>query len=127
MERMGRRQTARFELKVPFWICLPKSPETPARLVEASNISATGLYFVTDLPLQVGTPVEVSLRMPEVVVGKQSREWCCRGQVVRVKPGALPDGQPGIGVEFQYYEVLKNGIPNPLAQAVAAGAHRRPR
>lgn len=127
MERMGRRQTVRFQLSVPFWIRLPKSPDTPARLVEASNISATGLYFVTDLPLQVGTPVEITLRMPEVVVGKQSREWRCRGQVVRVKLGRLPDGKPGIGVEFQYYEVLKNGIPNMLSQAVAAGAYRTAR
>jgi hypothetical protein len=124
MERMRHRQTARFDLSVPFWIQLPNSPETPAQLVEASNISGTGLYFVTDLVLQVGTPVDVSLLMPEVVIGAKSREWCCRGRVARVVPGELPDGKPGIGVEFQYYEVVKNGVPNELAQPVAIGSHR---
>jgi hypothetical protein len=124
MERMGHRQSARFDLNVPFWIQLPNSPETPAQLVEASNISATGLYFVTDLVLQVGTAVDISLLMPEVVVGKQLREWCCRGRVARVAPGELPDGKPGIGVEFQYYEVLKSENPNELAQPVAIGPYR---
>ena len=124
MERMGRRQTTRFELRVPFWIRLPKSPETPARLVEASNISGTGLYFVTDLPLQVGTPVEMSLRMPEVVVGKEGRERCCHGKVVRVKPGELRGGEPGIAVEFQYYEVLKKGILSILSKAASVETER---
>jgi hypothetical protein len=127
VERISRRQTTRFRLKVPFWIRLPKSPETPARLVKASNISGTGLYFISDLPLQIGTPVEVTLRMPEVVVGKHAREWCCRGKVVRVKPRRFPGRKPGIGVVFHYYEVLKHGIPAFLWQALAAGAHESAR
>jgi hypothetical protein len=125
MERLDRRQTARFKLKIPFWIRLPKSPETPACLAKASNISGTGLYFVADPPLQgalqgalqVGTPVEMTLRMPEVVVGKHSREWRCRGRVVRVKPNRLRGVNWGVGVEFQYYDVLKNGIPRMLTCA----------
>ena len=119
MDRMRRRQTTRFQLTVPFWLRLSKSPETLQRLEATSNISGTGLYFVTELPLEVGTPVDISLRMPEIVAGKLSRDWFCRGTVVRL--GKLPGWKSGISVEFQFYEVVKSS--NNVSQPVEAKAN----
>jgi hypothetical protein len=31
----------------------------------STNISSTGLYFASATPLEVGTPIEILLRMPE--------------------------------------------------------------
>jgi hypothetical protein len=124
MNSMKCRQTTRFQLGVPFCLRLPESPATPERWEETSNISGTGLYFVTDLALRVGTLADVNLRMPEIVAGKQSREWFCRGKVVRVKPGKLPGAKAGIGVEFQYYEVPPSGTSNLVSEPLGAKAHR---
>jgi PilZ domain len=75
----------------------------------SSNISVSGLYLATDLPLKVGAPVEIAMRMPEEVTGKPSSDWLCRGQVVRVEAEELPNEKHCVGVAFQYYEVIGPG------------------
>jgi hypothetical protein len=107
MSGNDRRQTARFDLEIPLSIRRIELPETPARIAVSSNVSVSGLCMETDLLLEVGTPVEISLRMPHQVTGNPSREWRCRGQVVRVQPRDLSHDHPSVGVQFQYYEVLR--------------------
>ena len=107
MKRTDPRQTARFDLEIPVSIRLLESLETPAHMAVSSNLSSAGVCLTTDLPVEIGMPVEVSLRMPQQVTGRPSQEWCCRGQVVRVQPRDVADDQPFVGVQFQYYEVRK--------------------
>jgi hypothetical protein len=102
-----RRYTPRLKLSIPMKIRNPGSAEEPARLVESSNISARGVSFLSDLPLRVGMPVQVTLTMPEEVAGKPSPEWCCQGRVVHIDSADSPQEKPRIGVELQYYEVNK--------------------
>lgn len=106
MQESDRRHTPRFDLRVPLRIQPLDSSGTPERQVESSNISSRGVYFATDLPLAVGTPLQMTLRMPEEVVGKPSREWSCNGRVVRVHPNSGPHDKLGVGVEFHWHEVL---------------------
>jgi hypothetical protein len=112
MTRNDRRRTARFDMEIPLAIRTVGSPDEPARMALSSNISASGLYVATDLPLKKDAPVEISMRMPEQVTGKPAREWRCVGRVVRVEPFDLRHAKPCVGVEFQYYEV----IPGPGAR-----------
>lgn len=102
-----RRYTPRLKLKIPISIRCLDSDESSPRTFESTDISARGLYFATDLPFKVGTPVQVTLRMPEEIAGRVLPEWCCHGRVVHVD---ACDGSPGesrVGVEIHYYEVLK--------------------
>lgn len=105
MARTDRRRTQRYELEIPLTIRTMDRPDAPVRSALCSNISATGLCLATDLPLNIGAPVEISLRMPEEVTGKPAQSWLCRGQVVRVAPDDMPNDKHSIGVAFQYYEV----------------------
>ena len=62
---------------------------------------------MSDLPFQVGTPLQIVFRMPEEITGKRSQEWNCRGRVVRSDTVTESTSLAGIGVEIQYYEVSK--------------------
>jgi hypothetical protein len=108
MRGKGRRQTPRFELRIPLSIRPLDAAEAPARIVRTSNISATGLYFISNLPLEVGTPVEMFLQVPEEVLGTSPRNWCCKGRVVWIDGSDRSHATQGVGVEFQYYEVLED-------------------
>ena len=55
------------------------SPNLTEQQVESSNISARGVYFSTDLPLDIGARVEMFLTMPVEIAGKDSRLWRCTG------------------------------------------------
>ncbi|MFI5091929.1 MAG: PilZ domain-containing protein [Candidatus Acidiferrales bacterium] len=106
MSGQDRRQRARFDMEIPLSIRTLEIPRTRARTGKTKNISATGLYLASDLPLEVGAPLEISLLMPEQVTGKPACEWCCRGRVVRVQPPDERHENPGAAVEFHYYEVV---------------------
>lgn len=77
------------------------------RLAESSNVSARGIYFTSDLPFEVGTALQIVFRMPEEVTGEPTREWNCRGRVVRADADTNSRGKTGIGVQIQSYKVSK--------------------
>jgi PilZ domain len=105
MKADERRYTPRYKLKIPLIVQLLGASMAPAQSFESANVSARGVYFASDLPFQIGTPLQISFRMPEEVTGRISPEWNCRGRVVRIDAGAEPSGMAGIGVELQYYEI----------------------
>jgi PilZ domain len=90
--------------------------QSPSQRAETADISKSGLRIICDLPLPIGTPVEIFLRMPEEVMGEAPHEWCCRGRVVRVSDddaGRDADGDHptrSIAVKFHYYEVLQRDV-----------------
>jgi len=67
---------------------------------EALNISRGGFYFASSAPLQVGMPIEVTLRMPVEATGTQTEELHCTARVVHVKNEAYADGRIGFGAEI---------------------------
>lgn len=101
-----RRYTPRLKLRIPVSIRRLDSTDSPSCTAESTDISARGLYFATRLPLKVGTPVQVTLRMPEEIAGRVLPEWRCHGRVVHVDTDDVPPGESRIGVEIQYYEVV---------------------
>ena len=107
MNRNDRRQTARFNLEIPVSIRMVELPEAQAHTGVSSNVSASGVCLSTDLQLNVGAPVEISMRMPQQVTGKPPRDLRCRGQVVRVEANGVRDVKPCVGVQFHYYEVVE--------------------
>ena len=105
MKPDDRRYTPRLKLRIPIKIRNLNSAEEPVRIVESSNVSARGVSFLSDLPLEVGMPVQFTLTMPLAVAGRTLPEWCCRGRVVHIDSAESPCGKPRVGVEIQYYEV----------------------
>ena len=74
------RSAVRFPLK------LPLSLHTPEGDIQATteNVSASGVLFVTDLPLEMDTRVEFKLAIPASVLGTAADVTVqCTGHVVR--------------------------------------------
>ncbi|PYT67147.1 MAG: hypothetical protein DMG41_03180 [Acidobacteria bacterium] len=115
MTAIERRLAARFDFKLSLCVRIPKSA-APERSAESLNVSAGGICFATDLPLQKGTPVHLVFAMPEEISHKPAAEWHCTGHVVHVQPGLSPQGAICAGVAFDCYEVF------PLAEDRASNA-----
>lgn len=98
------------------------SSQTPSQRAETSNISASGLCFLTELPFLLGTIVEMFLKMPAEIMGEIEREWCCKGRVVRVGEANPVDHQRPVAVKFQYYEVLGKERSDDLATRAKSSA-----
>lgn len=84
------------------------------RGAESVNLSETGTLFNTDMPVAIGSELEILLKMPEEITGKPSTEWRCAGHVVRLQSGGGPKGTIGVGVEFDYYQILRSRTDIPL-------------
>ena len=76
-------------------------------MAESENLSTTGVFVQTDLPLNAGAVLDLFFEMPESVTGLPSAHWLCLGHVVRVVSGDADDGRRGVGVRFDCYEVSR--------------------
>lgn len=104
MSSSERRLDTRVNICVPLRFRALNNPGATEQTAESENISQRGLFFSTNVPLKVGTPVEVSLRMPQELAGKTSSEVKCVARVVHVRQNASSGGLLGIGLHIERYE-----------------------
>jgi hypothetical protein len=100
-----RRLAKRFGFKIPIRVRIPKS-SAPEQRVESLNVSARGICFTTDLPLQKGASVHLVFEMPEEVSHKPTSEGHCTGHVVHIQANGSLQRPLYVGVAFDCYEVL---------------------
>jgi len=81
MNSRERRIDTRVNIKVPFRFRVLNNPGSPEQSAESINISQRGLLFATAIPLKVGTPLEVSLKMPRELAGQVSSDVHCVARV----------------------------------------------
>ena len=101
MPTFDRRSVLRYNVRVPLLIRLWKSA-APLRRSQATNLSRHGVCFVTDLPLQEGSVVQLLLEMPSEIAGK-SMDLNYVGHVVRVQGTRFQGGPSSVGVRFDCY------------------------
>jgi hypothetical protein len=96
-----RRQMTRHSLRTPLrFRSTGVAADKTDHFTEALNISRGGFYFASSAPLQVGMPIEVTLRIPSEVTGSPTEEMHCTARVVHVKNEAYADGRIGFGAEI---------------------------
>jgi|SRR5271154_23237 len=96
-----RRQLSRHSLRTPLrFRSTGVAADKSEHFTEVLNISRGGFYFASSAPLQVGVPIEVTLRMPKEVTGSQTEEIHCTARVVHVRNEAYGDGRIGFGAEI---------------------------
>lgn len=96
-----RRQLTRHNHRTPLrFRSTGVAADKSDHFTEALNISRGGFYFASSAPLQVGMPIEVTLRIPSEVTGNHSEEMNCAARVVHVKNEAYADGRIGFGAEI---------------------------
>lgn len=101
-----RRFTLRMELHLPIQFRPVLNSAVAGERAQSLNISRRGVYLSTSLPVSMGMPVELEFTMPEEISGKPERAWRCVGRVVRVDPGGRLRGRRGVGIQFDYYELV---------------------
>jgi len=99
-----RRQVARHSIRSPLrFRALNVAADLSEHFTEAMNISRGGFFFASSAPLQVGVPLEATLRMPAEVTGTQPQETRCTARVVHVRNEPYGDGRIGFGAEIEKY------------------------
>jgi len=104
MNSRERRIDTRINLNVPLRFRVLNSANSEERTGESINISQRGILFATAVPLVVGTPLEVSLKMPREVAGHAASDLKCIARVVHVEPNAFLGGKAGIGLYIEQYQ-----------------------
>ena len=100
-----RRQITRFTLRTPLrFRATNLAADKSEHFTEAINISRGGFYFASSAPLQVGMPLECTIRMPTEVTGGCPVETRCVARVVHVRNEPYSDGRIGFGVEIEKYQ-----------------------
>ncbi len=105
MSPNNKRGSERFNLELPVNLSV-KDPETrKARLkLKTSNISSTGALISTDLPLAVGTTLEIDIDIPLEALRSlkgDKAKVALKGEVIRVS-GRGTALAFGTDCEFQY-------------------------
>jgi hypothetical protein len=104
MTSRERRIDTRVNVRVPLRFRALNNPGSTEQTAQSENVSQRGLYFLTDVPLKIGTPVEVSLRMPQELSGRMASDVKCVARVVHIKQSSAPGGLSGIGLHIERYE-----------------------
>jgi PilZ domain len=100
MQNLEKRISPRQSLQIPLRFRIVEVGSTEPELAsETSNISRSGLFMRSPLPLRVGTPLSMTLRVPTYLSGSARSVLQCVGRVVH--ECQLPNGDIGYGVQFE--------------------------
>ncbi|HEY2461970.1 MAG TPA: PilZ domain-containing protein [Candidatus Acidoferrum sp.] len=117
MTAAERRQLARFNHRTPLCFrAMNLAADRSEHFTEAMNISRGGFFFATSAPLQVGMPIEATLRLPAEVTGGKAEDTRCLARVVHVRNEPYGDGRIGFGAEIEKFHAGES-ITNPAAQS----------
>ena len=111
MQNPEKRVSPRQLLQIPlrFRILEVGSPD-PELASETSNISRSGLFMRSPLPLKVGSSLAITLRVPTYLSGSARSMFQCTGRVVHERE--LADGHIGYGIQFEnLLSFQRNAVP----------------
>jgi hypothetical protein len=117
MKGSERRQLTRYNLRTPLrFRAIGLSSDKTEHFTEALNVSRGGFFFASSAALQIGMPIEATLRMPVEVTGGMPEETRCTARVVHVRNEPYGDGRIGFGAEIEEFRAPKPVAAQP-AQA----------
>ena len=100
--RLTQRHSLRIPLRLRIW-----GADGPEHRAESIDLSGRGALLDTELPLQLGSAVELHLKLPEEITGQPTTEWRCRGRVVRVVPRVPSNSPLRGGGHFDSFDVSR--------------------
>jgi hypothetical protein len=99
-----RRQVTRYSMRTSLrFRAINLAADKSEHFTEAINISRGGFFFASSAPLQVGMPIDCTLRIPPEVTGSKPQETHCTARVVHVRNEPYGDGRIGFGAEIEKY------------------------
>lgn len=129
--RMERRVGQRFPYLLP--LSLREANGAIEGVGFTQDLSSRGVFFFTDVPLEVGAEIELTLRMPSEVTLGESMPVRCRGRILRiVRPescasqhGSRTGAQTkiGVAVRLEHYEYLPEATYSSPGYARISALH----
>jgi Tfp pilus assembly protein PilZ len=107
MTSIDRRNDPRVNACVPMRFRVLDNPDMLEQKAESQNMSQNGLYFETSAPLQIGMPMELTLRIPHDLSQNVSSEVVCFGRVVRIQPIDSKNGMLGVGIHIERFDTKR--------------------
>ncbi|HEV7966915.1 MAG TPA: PilZ domain-containing protein [Candidatus Acidoferrales bacterium] len=104
MSLRERGTDTRVNICVPLQFRALNNPGSTEQTALSENLSQRGMYFLTNVPLKIGTPVELSLRMSQELAGRVASDVKWVARVVHVRPSAAPGGVSGTGLHIERYD-----------------------
>jgi PilZ domain len=100
--RLTQRHSLRIPLRLRIWgsICVEQK-------AESVDLSEGGALVETDLALEVGSIVDLHLKLPQEITGQPTTEWRCRGRVVRIAADKAVDHSLRVGVHFDWLDLSR--------------------
>jgi hypothetical protein len=98
------RIAPRFKLHAPMFFHRVETSSEEEHKANTINISIHGIYFATEIFLQVGESVEILLGMPARVMGARVGIRRFLGRVTHIESMDAVPGISGIGVHLLYFE-----------------------
>lgn len=100
MQKLEKRVSPRQSLQIPLRFRVAEIGATEPELAsETTNISRSGLFMRSPMPLRVGAPLAMTLRVPTYLSGSARSDVKCVGRVVHERH--LPNGDFGYGIKFE--------------------------
>jgi hypothetical protein len=93
-----RRNTRRRKLHLDLRFRRQNELIEDANGATSDNVSTSGVYFISSVPVLVGENIEVSMTMPRKLTGEKSSKRPFTGRVKHVNLQGAPAGYSRIGV-----------------------------
>jgi hypothetical protein len=129
--RMERRVGQRFPYLLP--LSIRQTENSIEGVGFTQDLSSRGVFFFTDVCLNVGAEIELTLRMPSEITLGESMPVRCRGRILRiVRPessasqcGSRSGAQTkiGVAVRLESYEYLTESTSSSPDYARVSALH----
>jgi len=119
--QVERRAAQRFEYQLP--LSVRSADGGKEQFGFTQNLSARGVFFYTDCPLQAGAKVEITLVMPAEITLSENMRVRCQGKVLRADMPAS-GSKTGVAVLLEHYEYLPEAVPALAANSSKVDARQ---
>ena len=104
VQQAEKRSTRRFALRLPVSVNYLGNTG-PAMSAQTRDVSARGICFYLESPLNTGSEIEFTLTLPPEITLTESIRVRCKGKVVRVESN-LSDAKVPVAAVIDEYEFL---------------------
>jgi hypothetical protein len=107
MNGTEKRRAKRFPMRIP--VAVAGDQHKSDQVVETRDVSSGGIYFEFGDPLELGSPVEFLLTMPEPITKGSPVRIRCMGKIVRIEKVQPDDeAQTGVAATIERYEFVRD-------------------
>jgi hypothetical protein len=99
----NKRATRRFALRLPVSVRYGENEQEHA--AQTRDVSARGICFYLDSPIQAGSPIDFTLTLPPEITLTESIRVRCKGHVIRVEGGG-PASKMAVAAVIDEYDFL---------------------